>query len=257
LGRQLGAAVAARLGISYPTLQHHFDALDFPEGVQCAPPPHAVNLLIDATFFGRTYGYLCFHDTRRIIWFKEIKTESVRHLRDGLHDVLSAGYRFASVTLNGRRGYAETIQKALGPVPIQMCLFHQKAIVRRYITDRPSTPCAQELKALMATLCHSEPEVFVGAFYRWKQRYAVFLEERNTAGEYRHRKLRAAARSLQENMHRLFTHHDMPDANIPTTINHLEGAFSHLKERIRIHRGLRLDRKKKAIKFLLSSPTLF
>ncbi len=36
-------------------------------------------------------------------------------------------------------------------------------------------------------------------------------------------------------------------------INHLEGLFGHLKERIKIHRGLDENRKKKAVRFLLKN----
>ena len=227
------------------------------EGLQIQAPAHAVNLLVDATFFGRDYGYLCFHDTHRIIWFREIKTEGVRHLRRGLHELIEAGFGFKSITIDGRRGYYQTIRKMLGGVPIQMCLFHQKAIVRRYITDRPKSQCGQELRELMKELCHAKPEKFVDRFYRLMHKHQPFLNERNWQKEFKHQSLRAAFRSLQDNMAQLFTCKDIPDAAIPPTINHLEGAFAHLKEKINIHRGLNKERKKRAVKFILSSPPLF
>jgi hypothetical protein len=37
------------------------------------------------------------------------------------------------------------------------------------------------------------------------------------------------------------------------TNNHLEGMFGHIKERVKIHRGLDKNRKKKAVKFLLKN----
>ena len=244
-------------GLSHPTLSQRFDALSWPEGLLCKAPAHAINLLVDATFFGRAYGYLCFHDTRRIIWFREIKTEGVRHLRSGLHELIEAGFRFKSITIDGRRGYYQTIRKMLGGIPIQMCLYHQKAIVRRYVTDKPKSQCGQELRELMRTLCLSEPEEFVDRFYRLRQKHQSFLNERNWQKEFKHQSLRAAFKSLQDNMAQLFTYKDIPDAKIPPTINHLEGAFSHLKEKINIHRGLNQDRKKNAVKaFFISHPLL-
>lgn len=218
------------------------------------PPSHAINLLVDATFFGRDYGYLCFHDTRRVIWFREIKTEGVKHIRSGLRELQEAGIRIKSVTIDGRRGYYGVIRRMLGPVPIQMCLFHQKAIVRRYLTDRPKSPCGQELSALMKSLCDREHSDFIHAFYSLKERHRHFLEERNEHADYKHRAVRAAFTSLQDNLHSLFTCRDIPSLAIPPTINHLEGTFAHLKEKIKIHRGLRSQRKKRAIKFVLSSP---
>lgn len=249
--------ISIGLSLSYPTLAAAFDGIDTPEGIQVKPPPHSINLLVDATFFGRSYGYLCFHDTHRIIWFREIKTEGVRHLRQGLHELQEAGFRIKSITIDGRRGYYQTLRKQLGGVPIQMCLYHQKAIVRRYITDRPKNACGHELRQLMKTLCHARPEEFVESFYSLLHRHRAFLEERNPQKEFKHQSLRAACKSLQDNLPQLFTCKDLPDLNIPPTINHLEGAFSHLKEKINIHRGLNQKRKKRAAKFILSSPPFF
>jgi len=215
-----------------------------------------VNLLADATFFGRAYGYMCFHDTRRVIWFREIKTEGVKHLRQGLQDLLAAGWRFKSITIDGRRGYYGALRKLLGPVPIQMCLFHQKAIVRRYITDRPKSECGQELRALMKSLCVMEPGSFIHALYTLMDKHRAFLEERNPQKEYKHQALRAAFTSLRDNLPSLFTYRDIPDLNIPPTINHLEGAFSHLKEKVNIHRGLKQHRKKNAAKAFFNSHPL-
>jgi len=43
-----------------------------------------INLQIDATFFGREYGFLVFHDCQKVIYFKEIKTESVKDFKEGM-----------------------------------------------------------------------------------------------------------------------------------------------------------------------------
>jgi hypothetical protein len=51
----------------------------------------------------------------------------------------------------------------------------------------------------------------------------------------------------------LFTYSDFENFKIPSTNNHLEGLFSHVKERIKMHRGLDQKRKKKAVKFLLKN----
>lgn len=230
-----------------------FDKIDVLEGVQCAAPDDAVNLLIDATFFGREYGYLCFHDTRRIIYFREIRTETMADLRRGLREVTEAGYRIKSITIDGRRGYYNNIRKMLGNIPIQMCLFHQKSILRRYLTDNPKSGCGKDLKALAARLCHMDAAEFVERFYGLAESYRGFLLERNKNGGFRHVALRAAFRSLESNLPLIFTYQDIRGANIPATTNRLEGAFSHLKEKIKIHRGLGKNRKKKAAKFILKN----
>jgi hypothetical protein len=245
--------ITAEQKVTYPTLMRHFDALDWSEGLLVPAPAHPIHLLLDATFLGRDYGFLCFHDTHKIIWFKEIKTEGMKPLRDGLQEIKTAGYKIASVTIDGRKGYTEVIRKVFGNVPIQMCLFHQRAIVRRYITDRPKTLCGRELKALMNQLGTLSPEAFIEAFYLLKLKHKETLDALNNAGDYRHKKLRAAFYSLQTNLHAMFTYSDLSNMNIPKTTNQLEGYFGHLKERIKIHRGLSKEHKKKAIRAFLNS----
>ena len=69
------------LDVSYPKLVKEFDKFDVAEGLQEKDSSNIIkpiNLLIDATFFGREYGFLVFHDCSRVIYFKEIKTESVK-----------------------------------------------------------------------------------------------------------------------------------------------------------------------------------
>lgn len=213
-----------------------------------------INLLIDATFFGREYGFLVFHDCQKVIYFKEVKTESVKDFREGIIALKAANYCILSVTIDGRRGYINNIRKLLGRIPIQMCLFHQKAIVRRYITDRPRSQCGKDLKELMHLLCkpHLQQE-FIDQFYILQSKYQFVLNQRNEFGHYRHSALRSAFRSIDANMLYLFTYTDIKNSNIPPTNNHLEGMFGHIKERVKIHRGLDKNRKKKAVRFLLQN----
>ncbi len=65
--------------------------------------------------------------------------------------------------------------------------------------------------------------------------------------------LRSAFRSIDSNMLYLFTYTDYKGLDIPSTNNHLEGMFGHLKTDIGIHRGLTKERKKKVVKFFLKN----
>jgi hypothetical protein len=206
------------------------------EDVFDIPFPRPINLLIDATFFGREYGFLVFHDCNKVIYFKEIKTESIQHFREGLIAVRDCGYyTINSITVDGRRGYINNIRKLLGNIPIQMCIFHQKAIVRRYITDRPRSEVGIKLKNIMNNLCKSNcselHQEFIDQFYALKDQYHYILQQKNSEGNYKYSNIRSAFRSIDQNMIYLFTYSDHHYQNIPPTNNHLEGLFGHLKER--------------------------
>lgn len=187
-----------------------------------------------------------------MVYFEEIITESIAALESCLNVLVAAGYRFASFTLDGKRGFVQLLQKRFPCALVQMCHFHQKAIVRRYITNNPKTACGIDLKKLMRLLSGDEPQDFIDQFFALQEKHKDFLAEKNTAKKYVHTRIRSAIRSIKTNLPYLFVYKEIRQLNIPHTTNHLEGTFSHLKEKISIHRGLSQNRKKNAIKFILS-----
>ena len=194
---------------------------------------------------------MCFHDGKRIVHFREIRTENLTELDAGLDALIAAGYRFKSFTLDGKRGFIRRLKQRFETTPVQMCHFHQKAIIRRYITNNPKTPCGQALKDLMTRFGEQEPQEWIDSLFALQEEYKAFLAEKNENGDYVHRRIRAAFRSLKTNLTYLFVYAEIPNAQIPKTTNRLEGLFSHLKEKIRLHRGLSENRKKKATEFIL------
>jgi len=178
-----------------------------------------INLLVDATFFGREYGFLVFHDCQKVIYFKEIKTESIKEFKNGIMAIKKTNIGINSITIDGKRGYINNIKKLLGNIPIQMCLFHQKAIIRRYITDNPQSKCGRDLKELMYLICKAEfHQEFIDRFYFLKEKYHYFLQQKNELGDYKFRNLRSSFRSIETNLPYLFTYSDFKSLKIPSTI---------------------------------------
>jgi predicted ATPase len=65
-------------------------------------------------------------------------------------------------------------------------------------------------------------------------------------------KLRSTLRSLTTNAPYLYAWKRLPDLSIPTTTNSCDGSFAHWKAKVKIHRGLRKNRRAKMIKSLLA-----
>jgi hypothetical protein len=53
-----------------------------------------INLLIDATFFGREFGFLVFCDCQKIIYLKEIKLKSIKDFKDGIKGYKPSKYSY-------------------------------------------------------------------------------------------------------------------------------------------------------------------
>jgi hypothetical protein len=91
----------------------------------------------------------------------------------------------------------------------------------------------------------------------WYAIWGDFLKQKTFNHEtkrwfYTHKRLRSAYRSITRNLPHLYTYQKYPELNIPNTTNSLDGSFAHLKDMLRIHRGLKKDRKLKMIDEILS-----
>jgi hypothetical protein len=218
------------------------------------PPPSEVILVIDATYLGsdeRKFGLLVAKDasSRRIVDYRFIHSESIEVYRSFRAQIEEKGFRFQAVTIDGRRG----IRGVFGDIPVQMCHFHQQAILTRYLTRNPKHPAAIDLKSVAASLGKVSSCRFRWMLEAWKRRHNAFLEEKSYHEEtkrwhYTHKRLRSAFRSLNVNLPYLFTYKEFPRLPIPNTTNLLDGGlFSPLKELLKIHRGIRGELKKKLI----------
>lgn len=163
------------------------------------------------------------------------------------------GFVITAAVTDGRTG----VRGVFGDVPRQMCHFHQKQIIIRHLATKPKLEASIELKEIAGTLCYTTEEKFTKMLDSWHLKWHDFLKERTTNPEtgkwfYTHKRIRSAHYSLRKNLPYLFTYQKYPELNIPNTTNSLEGSFSHLKDLIKLHRGLKLKIKHKMIAEILS-----
>jgi hypothetical protein len=71
----------------------------------------------------------------------------------------SKGYTLQAIFLDGRPG----VRQIFSDIPVQMCHFHQKQIITRYLTNNPKLEAGIELKKLTKTLCETNEDDFVSA----------------------------------------------------------------------------------------------
>lgn len=204
---------------------------------------------MDGFFFDRGTGVMLFRAAnlhRNVHWFP-IGYETIGDYTKGIAFLERQGWTIQAVVCDGRPG----VKKALSPrYPVQMCQFHQVAIVTRYLTRKPILPAAIALKALVATLSRTNEPTFTTALTHWYDRWGRFLKQRTVNPDtkrwwYTHRRIRSAYRSLTSNVSYLFTYQQHPELAIPNTTNSLDGSISHLRDKLRVHRGLKVSHRMK------------
>ena len=211
-------------------------------------------LVADVTFFTRTKGLSVFREPnlRKNVWWKQTKQENVDIYLQGKEHLEKNGFTIRAIVLDGKRGVREVFSN----IPVQMCHFHQKQIVRRYLTLRPKLEASKELKQIVETLTKTTEQLFTEELSNWYNQWETFLKEKTTNPEtgrwcYTHKRVRSAYRSLKTNLPYLFTYQKYPKLNIPNTTNSLDGYFNRLKSLLNVHRGLSHKRKMKLVDLIL------
>jgi len=165
------------------------------------------------------------------------------------------------VVSDGGTGFTKALKKVWPKARHQRCIFHVFCQIKRYTTSRPNTMAGIELyslaKDLLKLTTKQEVSEWVDRFIDWVKRYQKFLNEM-TVDEHgnkrpTHERLLKAERSLLRliNDNTMFTYLDTnlaEDFDPPSTNNRIEGGInSRLREMLRNHRGLSIERRIKAV----------
>lgn len=212
-------------------------------------------IIADTTFFSRSAGLTVFREPnlKKIVWWKETVGEKAEVYWLGKECLERNGLKIKAVVLDGRAGIKEVFKG----IPIQMCHFHQKRIINKYLTTRPKLPAGQELRMVAKTLPYSNEAALSQELNNWLQKWQDFLKQKTTdlnTGRwfYTHKRIRSAYRSLTTNLPYLYTFQKYPEFKIPNTTNSLDGYFNHLKSLINVHRGLSPKRRYRIIVEILT-----
>jgi hypothetical protein len=204
---------------------------------------------MDTTYFGRKFGVMVFKDgnSGEILYKQYVKHETNKLYLTGIEEIARRGIKIQSIICDGQKG----LLQLFNDIPVQMCNFHQIAIIRRYLTKKPKMQASKELWEHVLLLTKTDKESFEGGLMGWFCKWESFLNERkqdaNGKNRYVHKRLRSAYRSLKTNLPWLFTWYDNIELNIPNTTNSIDGQFAELKNKLRNHNGLSIVRKKKFI----------
>lgn len=188
--------------------------------------------------------------TGQVLWHKFITAETKENYQEGLNFLEQNGFQILSVTIDGRRGIASVFKD----YPVQICQFHIQKRVSLLLTKNPQTYPGKDLKEIndlfiRNRLTEKELGKTLALFCKM---HKDFLEETNDQGRFKHERLIQALRTFKRSMKHLFTYQGYPHLKIPNTTNHLDGGVNpKLKDLVRRHRGMKIERRNKLLVNLL------
>ena len=248
-GKQTLRQLALRYDVSERTIRRDLTGMRF---VHSISKYKDVTVQLDTTYWGRHFGLMVIKDALRnkILWHKYVRNETIAQYIEGISWLKSQGFKIYGAVIDGMRGLAQ----ALYPIPVQMCQFHQILIIRRYLTQEPDLEASVQLLDLVKSIKRMDKERVIGACAGGYEKYKDVLNERvhdkrikRNMPPYMRPRLRSAYLSLRRNMPLLWTFYDHPETGLPNTNNGIEGLFSDLKGKLRVHRGISKDNRKKLL----------
>ena len=161
---------------------------------------------MDTFYFRRNYGVMVFRDAylKRNLFRQYVKYETIALYKQGISYLQSQGWDVVGIVCDGRRG----IFQAFPHFPIQMCHYHQQAIITRYLTRNPRLEAGLELKQLASLLTTSDKESWCNKLLDWHDKWKLFLKEKTYNPEtnrwhYTHRRFTQCIQKFKE-PHRVF-----------------------------------------------------
>jgi hypothetical protein len=197
---------------------------------------------LDVTYWGRNWGVLLALDdaTGRPLYIAFVKHETVADYVLAVETITRMGYTIRGIVIDGMRSLFDMFGDVYR---IQMCQFHMRSIVDRYLTKKPRLKAAVALKELMGRLTALGKEEFGKEFAKWKEDWAHTLNRRTVSkrtgrSHFTHKRLRTAMNSVDYYMPYLFTYQEKDCEGMPNTNNKVEGVFTDLKKNLNNHSGM-------------------
>lgn len=231
--------------VSIQTIRRRINDLSFKKHSCDKTKPEEVILLMDTTYFWRKYWYMIFRvwfpkkkKWKNLLWYK-VKYETNNKYREWYSFLCQKWRKIVGIVCDWR----QWLLGGFGDIPTQMCIYHMKQIITRYLTKNPKLKQNIDLKNIAMCIWDYPRDDIELALKVWYEDNKKWLEERNEKLNYRHNKTRKAYRSIKKKLHRCYTFARHPELWIPRTNNSLEAINSHLKTKIAIHRWLKENNK--------------
>lgn len=247
-------------GMSQSSIQRLFDKYLSSPPKNMVRSKSNVHLLIDGTYFSNGLCLILYYDKdlQFVQLYRHTNKEKYKEIKEDLNNLKKLGVEVYSVTCDGHKSILNSVRKVYPNAVIQRCVVHVKRQSSSWIGKFPKLQLSKELLQFIRpiTRLNTMDEVYkwLVTFQKWYHENELYINEQSKNEEtdrmwYTHKNLRAACSHIINAIPDLFSY--INDPEIPKTTNELEGYFTHLKEKLTLHKGLRFDKRKNFIKWYL------
>jgi hypothetical protein len=203
--------------------------------------PQEIILLIDTTYFWKKYGYMIFrawfpklNKWKNLLWYK-VPYETNDKYKEWFWFLIQKRRKILGIVCDWRQWLLWWFLE----IPTQMCVYHMKQIITRYLTKKPKLEQNKKLKTISDCIWEYPKEDIKLALDTRYIDYESWINEKNSSWNYKHERTRKAYNSIMNKLSYCYTFKHYPELWIPKTNNSLEWINSHLKTKSIIHRWLK------------------
>jgi hypothetical protein len=239
------------------TLLRQFDRfLDCPPKPRKLTNPKEIYLKCDGKYFGRWGCVLAYKEGSNIIYWNFVDRENFFNYRNDFIKLNSLGFIVKGITSDWHGSIVAAAKHLWGDqessgrgIPHQRCLVHTQRQCKTLLTKNPETDAGKNLLELVSLLNQikslDERDIWLKWLERFEERYGELIRKRsygeNKHWWYTHKNLRRAFLTLKSTKEHLFLY--LEYNNLSKDTNGIEAEFSHLKQKLGVHRGMTRERK--------------
>ena len=174
-GKQTISELSHRFGVSESTIKRRLK--DINKSWEQPTIEGCGYVHMDATYWGRSWGVLLALDEHSgfPLYLAFIENETASDYEKAIRSIEERGYTISGIIIDGKK----SLFTLFSDYRIQMCQFHMKQIIRRYLTQNPRLKAARELKDLLDTLTVSSGRNFQTNYAQWKEKWKDTLTKRS------------------------------------------------------------------------------
>lgn len=259
-GKQRIEDIAAESGYSSRQLRRWFDEY-------LSRPPEwkiqhrkAYHVLIDGTWFSESHCLVVYRDanSKSTIYYRFAEDENEYEIIKDLQAFKAMRLRISSFTTDGGDDILRAIKYVYPYTTRQRCVVHIERECLAWLTQHPKSSAGILLRRLVCQISHiktnNDKLYWIKELNKWHEDYEEFIKQKTVNKEtgeltYTHDSVRRAYIHLHRAIPNMFKYIDEPD--VPNNTNSLESFFGHLKDNLRIHRGLSPEHQDNFIKWYL------
>ena len=260
LGKQTIQDIAEVSGYSERHLRRWFDDY-LSQSPKWEITRHAnTHILVDGTWLDSDHCLILYRDSdlKTTIYYSFAETEDEYAIIKDLQALKSMRLRISSFTSDGSEDIIRAIKYCYPHIDRQRCVVHIERECLSWLTQHPKTSAGITLRRLVCQISHiktSNDKLFwIKQIREWYDEYEEFIKQKTINKEtgemtYTHDNVRRTYIHIKRALPNMFKYIDNP--SIPNNTNSLESFFGHLKDNLRIHRGMSIEHRQNFIKWYL------